>query len=201
MATKVDGRRARGDRTRLATATAAAEIATVTGLDSISMTGLAKATGFSPSGILTVFDNREAIQLAAVARARDIFVAEVITASWGSEPGIPRLRKIVDNWFDYVTRGVFPGGCFLVATSAEFGSQKGPVADAVRGLKQTWLDLLEGELKVGAGNSKRVRDRAHATAFQLDAFMIAANVNTQLTGDTEYLEVGRRACRALLKTC
>jgi AcrR family transcriptional regulator len=198
VAEKVDGRRARGDRTRTATATAAAEIATVTGLDSISMSGLARATGFSPSGILTVFDNREAIQLAAVERARERFVAEVVTPSWGARPGLPRLRKLVDNWFDYVDRRVFPGGCFLVATSVEYGAQQGPVADAVRELKQTWLNLLEGELRVGAGDSRRARDRARMTVFRLDAFMVAADIATRLTGDGEYMAMGRTSCRDLL---
>lgn len=164
------------------------------------MTGLARATGFSPSGILTVFHNRQAIQLAAVDRAKDMFIAEVVAPSWGAEPGLPRLRKIIDSWFDYVERRVFPGGCFLVAASVEYGAQTGPVADAVRGMKQTWLDLLEGELRVGVGNSKKARDRAQLTAFQLDGFLLAANVATQLTGDDDYLALGRKSCRDLIKS-
>ena len=48
-------------------------IATTHGLDSITVGALASATGLSKSGILTVFGNREAIQVAAVAEARNIY--------------------------------------------------------------------------------------------------------------------------------
>ena len=40
----------------------------------------------------------------------------------------------------YVELPVFPGGCFLAATAAEFGSQPGPVRDALRDARD-WLAL------------------------------------------------------------
>ncbi|MGZ4475674.1 MAG: TetR/AcrR family transcriptional regulator, partial [Nocardioides sp.] len=80
--TATDGRRARGDATRQAVARAAADLATMAGLDSISVGQLATATGVSKSGILTVFPNREAIQLAAVAEARRVYVDAVIRPAW-----------------------------------------------------------------------------------------------------------------------
>lgn len=199
MTGKIDGRRVRGDRTRERTATAAAEMATLTGLDSISVSKLAKATGGSASGILTVFENREAIQLAAVNRARDLFVAEVITPAWSTKPGVDRLSHILENWFEYVERRVFPGGCFLVATSVEYGAQDGPVADEVRRLKQTWITLIEGELRVGRRKSKRTDELVEATAFKLDAYLTAANIRLQLAADPGGMAIARKACRELLR--
>ena len=181
-----DGRRARGDLTRRTAARRAAMIATVSGLDAITVGGLAADTGLSKSGILTVFPNREAIQLAAVAEARAIYIETVIRPAWAAEPGLPRLRAILDHWVAYVRAETFPGGCFLANTSVEFGHREGPVADAVRALKREWLELLEGEL-AAAGSADPVED-----AFRIDAYLTAANTQLQLFGDAASLGRARR---------
>lgn len=199
MTPTVDGRRARGDRTRSAVAGAAARIATLTGLDSITMAKLADATGSSPSGILTVFGNREAVQLAAVAHARRVFYDEVLTSALKRRPGAARLSAITTNWFDYVERGVFPGGCFLVTTSVEYGGQEGPVADAIRQLKHDWLQFLESEaLAASDPVTAAARKRAAAAAFRLDAFMMAGHVAWQLSHDPEAMAQAKAACRELV---
>lgn len=189
---RVDGRRARGDETRRRAAQEAAAIATTHGLDSISVGGLATATGLSKSGILTVFANREAIQVAAVAEARRTYIATVIAPVWHHEPGRPRLRALLDAWVDYQRAGVFPGGCFVAATSVEFGRREGPVADAVRALKREWLDLLESELATAG-----VDDPAGA-AFRVDAYLTAANAHRRLFGDDAALDRARSYALELL---
>ena len=116
----------RGDATRRTAARKAAEIATTHGLDSITVGALAAATGLSKSGILTVFGNREALQVAAVREARQIYRETVIAPAWGAGPGRPRLRALIDSWLDYVRARVFPGGCFVAATTVEYRHRDGP---------------------------------------------------------------------------
>ncbi|MCE5289504.1 MAG: TetR/AcrR family transcriptional regulator [Nocardiaceae bacterium] len=185
LGSSVDGRRARGDVTRRLAARTAAEIATTHGLDSISVGSLAAATGLSKSGILTVFGSREAIQVAAVAEARRIYRETVIVPAWGNEPGKPRLRALLDSWIAYLRDGVFPGGCFISATSVEYGHREGPVAAAVRKLKREWLDLLEAEF-VQAGSADPASD-----AFTIDALLNAGNVRRELFGDDAELDWAR----------
>ncbi|MEZ0052564.1 AcrR family transcriptional regulator [Mycobacterium sp. MAA66] len=172
-----DGRRQRGDATRRKVARAAAMIATTHGLDSITVGALAAATGVSKSGILTVFGTREAIQVAAVAEARTIYIEEVISAVYTAAPGAPRLRALMDSWVDYLHAGVFPGGCFIAATTAEYGRRSGPVADAVRDLKREWLTVLETELSA-AGSPHPAAD-----AFTIDALLTAGNMRRELFAD------------------
>lgn len=186
MTTAVDGRRARGDATRRRVAREAAMLATVSGLDSISVGGLAERTGVSKSGILTVFGSREAIQVGAVAEARRIYQEHVIAPAWEREPGRPRLRALLAAWQDYLRSEVFPGGCFLASTSVEYGHREGPVADAVRRLKREWLDLLEHDLRA-AGSPDPVDD-----AFRIDAYLDAGVSRFQLYGDPADLERGAR---------
>lgn len=197
--TKVDGRRVRGDVTRRRTAIHAAELATVSGLGSISISQLADGTGLSKSGILTVFKSRESIQLAAVDVARDVFLEHVVTPAWDKKPGRPRLRAFVDNWFSYVDRGIFPGGCFLSTAMVEYGGQTGPVAEAVNDFARTWVQLLEGELAVGLADTKKSREHVSSVAFKLQAFMSSGNARFQLSGDKHDLDLARLCCAKELK--
>lgn len=186
-----DGRRARGDATRRRVAREAAMIATVSGLDSITVGGLSERTGVSKSGILTVFGTREAIQVAAVAEARRIYQEVVIAPAWAETPGAPRLRALLQSWVDYLKAGVFPGGCFIASTSVEYGHRAGPVADAVRRLRREWLDLLESELST-AGSAHPADD-----AFRIDAYLNAGNTQDQLTDDDTWAGTERAARLAL----
>lgn len=189
---KVDGRRARGDATRRVVARRAAHIATVSGLDSITVGGLASDTGVSKSGILTVFESREAIQLAAVAEARELYLQAVIRPAFAAERGLPRLRALLDAWRTYLLDGVFPGGCFIAATTAEYGHRDGPVAQAVRALKQEWLELLEAEL-LAAGSPDPGTD-----AFRIDAFLVAGNQRRELFGHDQALAVAYHLVSGIL---
>lgn len=180
-----DGRRARGDATRRLVARTAADIATTHGLDGITVGGLSTSTGVSKSGILTVFDNREAIQLAAVAEARQVYIDVVIRPALSCPPGAARLDALLDSWFAYLRAEVFPGGCFVSATSVEFGHRNGTVADAVRNLKREWLELLENEFSV-AGSPDPAED-----AFRVDAYLCAGNTHRELFGTDAGLERAR----------
>jgi AcrR family transcriptional regulator len=166
--------------------------ATLHGLDSITVGGLAAQTGLSKSGILTVFGNREAIQLAAIAEARQIYLDVVISPIWSHPAGRRRLYALLDSWFAYIRAEVFPGGCFLAATSVEYGHRDGPVADAVRALTREWLELLEREL-TKAGSPDPADD-----AFRLHAYLASANMRFQLFDDTAGLDRARRLAEAVI---
>jgi len=164
----------------------------VAGLDSISVGRLATATGLSKSGILTVFANREAIQLAAVAEARRVYVDAVIRPAWPASTGRPRLHALVDAWSAYLSADTFPGGCFLAATSVEFGHRRGSVAEAVRALKREWLDALEAEFSAAGIPDP---DRA---AFLLDAYLEAGNNRRGLFWDDTELDRARDLAHRLI---
>jgi AcrR family transcriptional regulator len=197
---KVDGRRERGDATRRRAARCAADLASIGGLESVTVGRLAAATGLSKSGILTVFENREAIQLATVAEARRVYGAHVIGPAWNRQPGLSRLRGWVDAWIGYVDARVFPGGCFLQTTTAEYAAQEGPVADAVRSLKHEWLDLLEADFRVALPDTAAGRRRAAEAAFELDAFLNAGLVRHRLLRDADALVLVKRSANRLLRS-
>lgn len=190
----IDGRRARGDVTRRTVARAAARAATVEGLDSITVGGLAAITGVSKSGILTVFGTREAIQIAAVAEARRLYQEWVVLPAWGKKAGAERLTALIEHWVAYTKADVFPGGCFVAATSVEFGHRDGPVAESVQRLKREWLDLLEEELRTG-GSTTPADD-----AFRIDSYLCMGNTRWQLYGDESEIDRAARLALEVIPT-
>src|ERR1700675_2664051 len=77
----------KGDRTRQEIVRLAADLATASGLEGLTVGSLAKSLGMSKSGLFAHFGSKEELQLAVVDTARNIFVARVIRPAYG-EPGL-----------------------------------------------------------------------------------------------------------------
>ena len=136
-------RRSDGERSRRAILEAAARLATVEGLNGLTIGRLADETGMSKSGLFAHFGSKEQLQLATIETAEDIFEDEVLRPALEAE-GLARVEALCERFLSHVERGVFPGGCFFVSASVEFGPRTGPVHDAMGGAQKRWVGLLEG---------------------------------------------------------
>lgn len=192
-----DQRLAKGARARANIARRAAELASVEGLDGLSIGRLATDLGLSKSGIATLFGTKETLQLAAVQAARDIFVERVIAPSLGVPRGIGRVRTLLDRWFAYIDEPPFPGGCFRVATLTEFSSKTGSVHDAVVADHDEWLAFLAAELAKARDLGALPVADPDLLAFELDALLSAANIARQ-TGDPSRVGAARAIAARLL---
>src|SRR6478609_8298900 len=72
-------RRSDGERSRKAILREAARLATVEGVDGLSLSRLADAVGMSKSGLFAHFRSKEELQLATIAAADDIFEDAIVT--------------------------------------------------------------------------------------------------------------------------
>jgi AcrR family transcriptional regulator len=179
-----DGRRKRGDRTRHSVADKAAELASVQGLDGLTLGQLAEALQLSKSSIQAAYTSKEDLQLATVAAATQIFLQNVIAPSLDQPEGLPRLHSLVENWISYISQRVLPGGCFMGATLAEFDSKPGPVRDQLALARRQWLTLIERQItKAQKTGQLPTAPPAPALAFEIDALLAAANVARNLHDD------------------
>jgi AcrR family transcriptional regulator len=189
-------RRARsdGERTRAAILHEAARLATVDGLDGLSLAHLADAVGMSKSGLFAHFRSKQELQLATVEAASAIFDEQVIEPAGAAPPGVPRLRAYVERFLGHVEEGVFPGGCFFVSAVSELDAQPGPVRDGAMAFSQRWLGLLAEEVAAGqaAGELDPDADPAQI-AFELNAYMVLGNMQFVATADPSALDRVRRA--------
>jgi AcrR family transcriptional regulator len=185
---------AKGERTRATILTKAAELATVEGLEGLSIGQLAKATGMSKAGLYAHFGSKEQLQLATIDHAREIYVEEVTKPGLAAPKGVARLQAVCEAFVSYVERRVFPGGCFFWAAASELGTRRGRVRDAVAENQVDWLALLERLAREAQelGELEPEVD-ARQLAFELNAVMVAANNTFILQGDPEILERGRAA--------
>lgn len=179
----MDGRLARGEETRRATLQRAVELASVEGLEGITIGRLASELELSKSGIFALFGSKEDLQLAAVEHAEKIFRAHVVTPAATADPGLPRLVALLEHWLVYSKSRVFPGGCFFAAVAAEFDARRGRVHDAIRSGQQQWGRFLERLVTeaVEAGHLPADTDAAQL-AFELFALARAANTDAVLSG-------------------
>jgi len=178
-----DQRLVKGARSRAAIARHAADVASVDGLDGLSIGKLATDLGISKSGIATLFGSKEALQLAAVRAAREVFVATIIEPGMREPRGITRVRALVGRWLDYVTEPVFPGGCFRAATLAEFDSRRGTVRDVLAADHAEWLALLDKQIRYAAEAGDLPGRDPDTLAFEIAAVVTAANTARQLGDD------------------
>ena len=186
--------RSDGERTRAAILREAARLATVEGLDGLSLGRLADAVGMSKSGLFAHFRSKEELQLATVEAANAIFDELVIEPAQEAPAGAARLHAYVEGFLDHVEEGVFPGGCFFISAMSELDTHPGPVRDGALAFAQRWLGLLAEQ--VAAAQAAGKLDRAanpDQVAFELNSFMVLGNMQFVASGDPMALERVRQA--------
>ena len=122
--------RADGERTRSAILRAAASLATVDGLEGLSIGHLAAAIGMSKSGLYAHFGSKQELQLATVQEAGRIFASEVVQPALAAPAGLAQLAAVCEAFFEHLQRRTFPGGCFFASAALEMGTRPGPVRKA-----------------------------------------------------------------------
>ena len=186
--------RSDGIRSREAILREAARLATVEGLEGLSLGRLAAAVGMSKSGLFAHFRSKEELQLATIETADVIFRAEVVDPALAAAPGITRLRALCEGFLSHLERGVFPGGCFFASVAAEIDTHPGPVRDRALTVVSAWLDQLETAVSDAQAEHSLDRDEEPAQiAFELDAYLLLANAQYVATGHPAALDRSRRA--------
>jgi len=176
-------RRPRGLKTRRAILRKAVNIASVDGLEGLTIGKLATTLRISKSGLFAHFGSKEDLQCAVVDEARDIFVEKVVRPAWHFK-GLRLLRALCENWLSYGEQKVFPGGCFFSAASLEFDDRPGPVRDRIVGLMRKWLGNLEDAARdaQAAGEIRKDVD-VHQLAFEIQAMAMGGNWSSRLFRD------------------
>ncbi|MDN5797063.1 MAG: TetR/AcrR family transcriptional regulator [Intrasporangium sp.] len=185
--------RADGERTRSAILHAAASLATVEGLEGLSIGHLAAAIGISKSGLYAHFGSKEELQLATVSEAERILADEVIKPARAAQPGLAQLVAACEAFFSYVERRVFPGGCFFAATSMEMGTRPGPVRDRLASIQSDFTAMLRSAAVTALAQHELAADEdPDRLAFELHAILLGADTKFILHDDPAVLELARR---------
>jgi AcrR family transcriptional regulator len=167
-------RRTDGERSRQAILREAARLATVEGVDGLSLGRLADAVGMSKSGLFAHFKSKEELQLA-------------------------RLEAFADRFIAHLRDEVFPGGCFFASTAAELGPREGPVRDRAVQTLARWTGLIQAEVAEAQANGELDPSLdAGQLAFELNAYLLLANAQFIAMGGELPLERAQQAFAARL---
>jgi AcrR family transcriptional regulator len=192
-------KRSDGERTRSAILRAAASLATVDGLEGLSIGNLAAALAMSKSGLYAHFGSKQELQLATVEEAAGIFAEEVVQPAMLAAPGLAQLAAVCEAFFEHLERRTFPGGCFMASAALEMGTRPGPVKEMIAAFQTRFAALIRGFAVVALeqGELPATEDPDRLT-FELNGIILAADTNFVLHDDPAVLELARQVVRQRL---
>jgi AcrR family transcriptional regulator len=189
----------KGQTSRAAILQAAVRLATIKGLNGLSIGDLAAEVGMSKSGLYAHFQSKEDLELATINTAAEIFDREVLQPAIKAPVGSRRLLALVDSYLTHLERRVFPGGCFFASIGTELDTRPGPARDRVVEIQRRWLTamtqcFLDAQ---AAGEIDPAADVAQVV-FETQAMLLAANFQFVMTNDSTPLIHGRRGAENVL---
>jgi AcrR family transcriptional regulator len=191
---RVHGTRSDGARSRSAILAEAARLATVEGIEGLSLNRLAEAVGLSKSGLFAHFGSKEELQLATIEEARRVFDRHVLEPAAAGTSALERLRLLAEGYLRYIEDDVFPGGCFFASVLSEVDTRPGPVRDGMVAFLDDWLGRLEAAAREAQadGELDRAEDAAQL-AFDIESALFLANAQFVVVRSGEPIERARRA--------
>jgi len=172
----------------------AARLATVEGIEGLSISTLADSVGMSKSGLFAHFGSKEELQLAAVEEASAVFAAQVTDPAADAPTAYERLRRLVDGYLAYLEVETFPGGCFFASALAEVDMRPGAVRDRLVAFLSEWLGRLESAVREAQSEGAISSDEDPVQlVFELEAALFFANAQFVVARSPEPIERARLA--------
>ena len=180
----------KGSQTRASILDRAVDLASVEGLEGLTIGRLAAELRMSKSGLFAHFGSKQELQLATIGAAAERFKGRVIDPALEFPDGAPRLRAMAERYLERLRD--YSGGCFWAATSAEYDDRPGPVRDAIVASLDAWTGELERQARIAGV------ERPERFAFELYALVMGVNARYRLSGDPRVFDYAREALERLL---
>lgn len=139
----------KGLQTRAQILKVAVKMATKEGLESISIGRIAKLVGMSKSGLFGHFQSKENLQVQILETVVERFTQKVVLPALKEPRGEPRVRKLHQNWKNWVKGNTdHPGGCLLIAASSEVDDQPGPLKQFLQVKQSELIQTLQRAARI-----------------------------------------------------
>ena len=177
---------AKGEKTKNKILEEAAGLASICGLEDMSIGKLAKATGLSKSGLFAHFNSKENLQTQVVQWVAEMFTEQVMLPAFNEPRGIPRIRGVFENWKDWIEGDSLPGGCIMIASSTEFDDKPGAVRDEIVGMMSDLLQSLTrtARIAIEEGHFKADSDPKQF-AFEFESLLHGYHLLQRLLKDPD----------------
>lgn len=189
----------KGETTREGILEHATGLASLVGLEGLTIGRLADALDLSKSGLFAHFRSKEALQVQVLEHAARRFANLVIRPALAAPRGEPRLRALFEHWHAWPRKGGLAGGCLFVQAAVELDDRPGPARDLLVRQQREWLDLIAAVVRTGVeeGHFSGRVDPAQA-AQELYGIMLAWHLATRLLRDGKAEARARAAFESLV---
>lgn len=161
-------------------------LASLKGLDGLSIGSLAKEVGMSKSGLFAHFNSKENLQIDVLQWLSEKFVADVIAPAVKAPRGEPRLRTLFKNWLAWHDNLKVPGGCVFISAASEFDDQPGLVKEHLQASQSGLIDsiarMARGAIEEGHFRADLDADQF---AFELYSLILGYHHYKRLLGDAD----------------
>jgi AcrR family transcriptional regulator len=169
------------------------------GLEALTIGGLAGDLGMSKAGIHGHFGSKQALQLATIWRAREIFQRDIIRPAESEREGLPRLWAMSVVLTTYSTETGLHGGDFWVMVANEYDARTGPVRDAVEATMGWWMRQIESLISTAVELGQLMPCDPAQLAFEIQALLDAGGHQYRLYHDPKAPARTRVAIRQRLE--
>jgi AcrR family transcriptional regulator len=188
---------AKGEDTKQIILEAGLDMASQLGLECVTIGALAKTTVMSKSGLFAHFQSKENLQIEILNYAAGLFSEGVIVPALKTEPGISRIKALVDNWDKWSSE--LTGGCIFVSASTDFSDRPGKVRKVLLKQQKEWIDCLRriADSAVRMGDFRKDIDYDQF-AFDLYSLLLGFHLYYTLLNDAETRKRQETALNQLL---
>lgn len=184
----------KGKQTKEKILNTAISLASVYGLQDLSIGRLANESQLSKSGLFAHFNSKENLQAQIIQRVTDLYIEHVLSPAISHPRGIPRIRAIFQNWKNWIDGDTLPGGCLALASAVEFDDRPGIVRQEVVTMIRNLQQMLERSalIAVSEGHFKPDTD-TRQFAFELNSIVCGYHMSSRLLKESD---AGKRSDEA-----
>jgi len=178
----------------------ALRVASVEGIEGLTIGNLASRLQMSKSGLFAHFGSKEALQEAVMDTAARRFLKAVWEPAKAAPRGLPRLRILYQNWQRWMLHNPdLPGGCVLTSAATALDDKPGPVRDRLVSMQREWQAAIAkaAELAVREGHFRTDLD-CEQFAFELNGILLNLTFHQRLLRDSQAAERCSAAFEALV---
>ncbi|MEC9284234.1 MAG: TetR/AcrR family transcriptional regulator [Bdellovibrionota bacterium] len=170
----------KGERTKQLIIREALNLASIVGLESLSIGEISKKVKMSRSGLFAHFNSKEQLQLDLLKTAEKHFIEIVLKPAESFDSPLEKLSSIQKHWPSWFDKAPFEmkGGCIFILAMIEFDDQPGLVRDFLYDQQNRLVKYIR----------KLARDaiRAGELKEQLDPELFAYEVYSLYLGQSIY---------------
>ncbi len=138
----------KGLRTREQILDQAIRMASILGLEGLTIGNLARSLGLSKSGLFAHFQSKENLQKMVVDKTAERWVELVFEPALKKPRGIRRIEALFEGWLAWESAEFLPGGCLIMSSAFEYDDRPGEIHDSLVRLQRLLYETFERAVRI-----------------------------------------------------